>query len=174
MRHSRDHAIEPIGVGAQRDRRLLGQPVPQCVVVPQHEHQADGRGERVALSNADADVRARRSDEFEQGDAVVDDRRQCGGGVVRRGEAAQLLAGGGVHPHRFLRGVAERDERGPKSIGLVLRVADQVVGCRQGADDAEAGRLGQAQSTSQFRHPESVVRMSCQEVENGHDALGGR
>ena len=50
----RDHAVEPLGVGAQRDRRLLGQPVAHRLVVPQHEHQPDRRGERVTLADLDA------------------------------------------------------------------------------------------------------------------------
>ena len=90
-----DHAVQAVAVGAQRDRRLPGQPVPQHLGIPQHEHQSHGRCEGIALADADADVRAGWSDEFQQGDAVVDDGGQRRGGAVDRREAAQFVAGGG-------------------------------------------------------------------------------
>ncbi len=115
-----DHAIQSLGVGAQRNRRLLGQPVAQRLVVPQHEHQPDRRGERIALADPDADVRAGGPDEFQQRDAVVDHRGQRGGGVVGRRT-------GGAIP-RGPRGSTRIDScavcpseisAGPKPVGLV-------------------------------------------------------
>ena len=125
-----DHAVQPLAVGAQWDRRLLGQPVTQRHVVPEHEHQPDGRGEGIALTDPDTHVGAGRSDELQHRDAVVDHRGQRCGGARDRRQPAQLRPGRRVHPQRLLRCVPQRDQCRSQPVGLVLRIADEVARTR--------------------------------------------
>ena len=112
---------------------LLGQPVTQRDVVPQHEHQPDGRGEGIALTDPDADVRARRPDEVQHRDAVVDHRGQGGGGAGDRRQSTNSAPAAGstrsdswaMWPREIRRGRADMS---------CHRVAHQVAGPDEGGD----------------------------------------